>query len=63
LKLRLVDENRFIRTDRGLAMPFVDKDLKCSTCGLEFAFSAGEQQFFSDKGFTHDPNTARNAKP
>jgi CxxC-x17-CxxC domain-containing protein len=29
-----------------------DKTLTCSDCGQEFAFTASEQQFYSDRGFT-----------
>jgi len=28
-----------------------DKELACIECGQPFTFSAGEQQFFADKGF------------
>jgi len=36
-------------------MAFADKMLTCRDCGKEFVFSAGEQEFFREKGFTHDP--------
>jgi CxxC-x17-CxxC domain-containing protein len=36
-------------------MNFADRDLKCSTCGLEFVFSAGEQEFFQYKRLMHEP--------
>ena len=31
------------------AMEFIDRVLKCSDCGAEFVFTAGEQLFFHDK--------------
>lgn len=34
---------------------FADKVLKCSDCGLEFTFTAGEREFFASKGFVNDP--------
>jgi len=43
-------------------MGFVDRDLACSTCGVEFVFSAGEQQFFHDRGFTNDPKHCKQCK-
>lgn len=43
-------------------MDFVDRDLKCSDCGLMFVFSAGEQIFFKDKGFTNDPKRCKSCK-
>ena len=39
----------------GSSMQFADKVLKCSVCSTDFVFTAGEQLFFSDMGFTHDP--------
>ena len=32
-----------------------DKTLSCRDCGAEFVFSASEQAFFAEKGFTNDP--------
>ncbi len=34
---------------------FQDKTLICSDCGAEFVFTAGEQEFFANKGFTNEP--------
>lgn len=36
-------------------MAFQDKTLVCRDCGQEFVFSAGEQEFFQEKGFTNEP--------
>ena len=32
-----------------------DKTLTCRDCGAEFIFSASEQDFFAEKGFTNEP--------
>lgn len=32
-----------------------DKNLTCRDCGAEFAFTAAEQDFFAEKGFTNEP--------
>ena len=32
-----------------------DKTLTCRDCGRQFAFTASEQQFFAQKGFTNEP--------
>jgi len=32
-----------------------DKTLTCRDCGAEFTFSASEQDFFAEKGFTNEP--------
>ena len=34
---------------------FEDKTLKCQTCGEEFTFTSGEQEFYNEKGFTNEP--------
>ncbi len=36
-------------------MSFVDKQLTCRDCGQTFTFTAGEQQFYAEKGFTNEP--------
>lgn len=35
---------------------FQDKTLICRDCGVEFVFTASEQEFFAEKGFTNDPS-------
>ncbi|MFP4641656.1 MAG: CxxC-x17-CxxC domain-containing protein [Dehalococcoidia bacterium] len=32
-------------------MAFEDKTLVCRSCGKEFTFTAGEQEFYSSRGF------------
>jgi CxxC-x17-CxxC domain-containing protein len=34
---------------------FVDKMLVCRDCGNEFIFSAGEQEFYQQKGLLNEP--------
>lgn len=37
-------------------MPFYrDMELICRSCGEKFIFTAGEQEFYADKGFLHEP--------
>ena len=43
-------------------MQFVDRFLKCSDCGNEFIFTAGEQLFFYDKQFKNDPKRCKLCK-
>ncbi len=43
-------------------MEYQDKFLKCLECGTEFVFTAGEQAFFADKGFRHEPKRCKNCK-
>ena len=32
-----------------------DKKIVCKDCGKEFIFTVGEQEFYKEKGFEHDP--------
>ena len=43
-------------------MQFDDRLLKCSDCGNEFVFTAGEQIFFYDKQFKNDPKRCKLCK-
>jgi CxxC-x17-CxxC domain-containing protein len=43
-------------------MEYQDKVLKCSDCGAEFVFTAGEQMFFADKGFKNEPKRCKTCK-
>ena len=43
-------------------MEYRDKVLKCSECGAEFVFTAGEQMFFADKGFKNEPKRCKSCK-
>jgi CxxC-x17-CxxC domain-containing protein len=43
-------------------MDFADRLLKCSDCGTEFVFTAGEQLFFFDKQFKNDPKRCKLCK-
>lgn len=36
-------------------MSFVDKPLQCRDCGGEFIFTAGEQEFYQQKGLLNEP--------
>ncbi len=36
-------------------MSFKDRTLICRDCGVEFIFTAGEQEFYAQKGFLNDP--------
>jgi CxxC-x17-CxxC domain-containing protein len=43
-------------------MEFTDRILKCSDCGSDFVFTAGEQLFFYDKQFKNDPKRCKLCK-
>jgi hypothetical protein len=41
---------------------FQDKVLTCSDCGREFTWSADEQAFFKEKGFTNEPKRCKDCR-
>ncbi|MBI1789079.1 MAG: zinc-ribbon domain containing protein [Acidobacteria bacterium] len=41
---------------------YQDRMLTCVDCGTEFVFTAGEQQFYSDKGFKNEPKRCKACK-
>ncbi len=43
-------------------MAFVDKTLVCKDCGAEFVFTAGEQEFYAEKGFQNEPTRCRDCR-
>lgn len=40
-------------------MNFQDKTIVCKDCGEEFVFTANEQEFFAEKGFTNEPQRCK----
>jgi CxxC-x17-CxxC domain-containing protein len=36
-------------------MTLIDRTLTCRDCGQQFAFTAGEQEFFQSRGLTNEP--------
>ncbi len=41
---------------------FNDKTIVCKDCGQEFTFTANEQEFFADKGFTNEPQRCKSCR-
>ncbi|MDF2565616.1 MAG: hypothetical protein K0Q53_2011 [Massilibacillus sp.] len=37
-------------------MTYQDKELSCKECGVQFAFTASEQDFYAEKGFQNEPS-------
>jgi CxxC-x17-CxxC domain-containing protein len=38
---------------------YQDITLKCKDCGNEFVFTAGEQEFYAEKGFQNQPQRCK----
>ena len=41
---------------------FEDKTLQCKNCGNEFVFTAGEQEFYAEKGFVNEPKSCKECR-
>jgi len=41
---------------------FQDKTLTCKDCGAEFVFTAGEQEFYAEKGLKNEPSRCKNCR-
>lgn len=41
---------------------YEDKTLVCKDCGKEFIFTAGEQQFYAEKGFQNAPQRCKECR-
>lgn len=39
-----------------------DRTLVCKDCGQEFTFTAGEQEFYAEKGFTNEPQRCKSCR-
>ncbi len=38
---------------------YEDKILVCKECGNEFTFTAGEQEFYAERGFQNEPQRCK----
>ena len=41
---------------------YEDKTLKCKECGADFIITAGEQEFYAEKGFQNEPQRCRDCR-
>lgn len=41
---------------------YEDKTLTCKECGNEFVFTAGEQEFYAEKGFVNEPQRCKDCR-
>ena len=41
---------------------YQDKTLVCKDCGAGFVFTAGEQEFYAEKGFQNEPQRCKNCR-
>lgn len=43
-------------------MAFTDKQLRCRECGNDFVWTAGEQEFYQQKGLLHEPQRCNDCR-
>ena len=41
---------------------YEDKTLKCKECGQDFVFTAGEQEFYAQRGFENEPQRCKDCR-
>lgn len=41
---------------------YEDKTLVCKDCGAEFIFTAGEQEFYAERGYENEPKRCKNCR-
>ncbi|HOA34550.1 MAG: zinc-binding protein [Clostridiales bacterium] len=41
---------------------YEDKQLTCKDCGATFIFTAGEQEFYAEKGFVNEPQRCKECR-
>src|SRR5262245_54083627 len=46
----------FIISRSMRTVSYADKTITCRDCGMDFVFTAGEQEFYAQKGFTNEPS-------
>src|SRR5262245_48969285 len=54
--------NRAFATPANHSMIFVDKSIRCVSCGEDFTFTAGEQEFYKNRGLEHEPTRCKNCR-
>ena len=57
----LREKSREVRHEKECFSLQTDRTLTCADCGQEFVFTASEQQFYADRGFS-DPRRCRNCR-
>ena len=41
---------------------YSDKELNCKECGGPFVFTAGEQEFYAERGFVNEPQRCKGCR-
>ena len=46
----------------ALGRVYADKTIRCRDCGMDFVFSAGEQEFYASKGLMNEPQRCQSCR-
>jgi CxxC-x17-CxxC domain-containing protein len=46
----------------ALGRVYADKTIRCRDCGMDFVFSAGEQEFYASKGLVNEPQRCQSCR-
>ena len=55
----ITDADQPQKTESVSGQGYQDKTLTCKDCSQEFVWAAGEQEYYSQKGFQHPPGRCR----
>ena len=58
-KTRSAEGSPILNHSGGSNTMYTDKTLVCKDCGNEFVFTAGEQEFYAEKGFQNEPTRCK----
>ena len=56
---QVATKSRCGNIEKRFSPMYEDKTLVCKDCGQEFTFTAGEQEFYAEKGFTNEPQRCK----
>lgn len=51
-----------VREQEALERVYADKTIRCRDCGMDFVFSAGEQEFYASKGLVNEPQRCQSCR-
>jgi len=57
-----VQSGPVVRDKEALGRVYADKTIRCRDCGMDFVFSAGEQEFYASKGLMNEPQRCQSCR-
>lgn len=56
------NSDRACESRRHRTRVYADKTIPCRDCGMDFVFSAGEQEFYASKGLVNEPQRCQSCR-